>query len=140
MKPTTTIIALSFAVPLLAISLPSRAASQDECAIWLCLPAGFGQGCDAAKSAFKKRIRKGKSPLPSFSSCATDTGDSLGSGVGELTQKSGVASWIPGQGYVMDADACRISWNGHTRPSGCRRVSYTAIYQNGVMLGSPQFY
>ncbi|MEM8183582.1 hypothetical protein Q4R69_17790 [Morganella morganii subsp. sibonii] len=46
------------------------AASQDECAIWLCLPAGFGTGCGAAHSAFKNRLKKGKSPLPSWNSCS----------------------------------------------------------------------
>ncbi|WP_258086625.1 hypothetical protein [Xenorhabdus bovienii] len=48
----------------------AQAASQDECAIWLCLPAGFGEGCGGARSAFKKRLKKGKSPLPSWESCA----------------------------------------------------------------------
>ncbi|MEX0446545.1 hypothetical protein [Xenorhabdus sp. SGI246] len=43
----------------------AQAASQDECAIWLFLPAGFGEGCGGAHIAFKKRLRKGKFPLPS---------------------------------------------------------------------------
>lgn len=46
------------------------AASQNECAIWLCLPAGFGEGCGGAHKAFKNRLKKGKSPLPSWGSCA----------------------------------------------------------------------
>ena len=33
----------------------SYAASQDECAIWLCLPGGFPEGCGGAYSAFKCR-------------------------------------------------------------------------------------
>ena len=48
----------------------SYAASENECAIWLCLPGGFPEGCEGARSAFERRIKKGKSPLPSFSSCA----------------------------------------------------------------------
>lgn len=68
---------LIFCISFLAITfaLPTTiyAASQDECAIWLCLPAGFPGGCGGAKSAFKKRIKKGKSPLPSFSSCAVSS-------------------------------------------------------------------
>lgn len=43
---------------------------KNKCAIWLCLPAGFAQGCGGAKSEFRKRIRKGRSPLPSWSSCS----------------------------------------------------------------------
>lgn len=59
--------ALSFA----AVTIqPANAASQDECAIWLCAPGGFPAGCEAAKSALKDRIKDGKSPLPPFSECA----------------------------------------------------------------------
>lgn len=50
---------------------PARAASEAECAIWLCLPGGFPSGCSAAHSAFKKRIKKGKPPLPDLASCTT---------------------------------------------------------------------
>jgi len=46
------------------------AASQNECAIWLCLPGGFSQGCSGAHSAMIKRIKKRKPPLPAFSSCS----------------------------------------------------------------------
>lgn len=49
---------------------PAAAASQDECSIWLCAPGGFPAGCEKAKTAMLKRIKKGKSPLPEFSSCA----------------------------------------------------------------------
>ncbi|MDE9544142.1 hypothetical protein [Xenorhabdus bovienii] len=48
----------------------AQAANEDECAIWICLPAGFGEGCGGARSAFKKRLSKGKSPLPSWNSCS----------------------------------------------------------------------
>lgn len=60
---------------LMSFSESAKAASDNECAIWLCLPAGFGEGCGAAHSEFKKRLRKGKSPLPSWGSCSTG-GDS----------------------------------------------------------------
>lgn len=49
--------------------------NQDECSIWLCLPGGFPEGCGKALSAMKKRLKKGKSPLPSFSSCSADGND-----------------------------------------------------------------
>lgn len=44
--------------------------NQDECAIWLCLPAGFPQGCGSAHKAMLKRLKKGRSALPDFNSCA----------------------------------------------------------------------
>lgn len=49
--------------------------NEDECAIWLCLPGGFPEGCGKAHSAMTKRLKKGKSPLPSFSSCSADGND-----------------------------------------------------------------
>ena len=51
---------------------------QSECAIWLCLPGGFPGGCEAAYSAYIKRITAmtgGKHPkrrftdLPDFALC-----------------------------------------------------------------------
>ncbi|WP_282610803.1 hypothetical protein [Pelagibius sp. Alg239-R121] len=63
---------------LIGTSVPSFAASQDECAIWLCLPGGFPGGCEAAYAAFIKRINhtpKPKPPLPPFSSCDNGNGD-----------------------------------------------------------------
>ena len=68
MKTLTTMTVAAFAAALLAP--PAQAASQDECAIWLCLPGGFPSGCGSAQSAFKKRLKKGKSPLPDWGSCA----------------------------------------------------------------------
>jgi len=51
----------------------ANAASRHEnaCAIWICLPVGFGvSGCGGARKEFLRRIRKGKSPLVSLSSCS----------------------------------------------------------------------
>jgi len=60
-----TLISLTFGT-----GKPAFAASQDECAIWLCLPGGFPQGCGAAHSAMIKRIKKRKPPLPAFGACS----------------------------------------------------------------------
>ena len=49
----------------------ATASSQDACAIWICLPGGFPSGCSGAYSEFKKRIKKGRDPLPKLSSCTT---------------------------------------------------------------------
>lgn len=59
------IIAMAFLWP-----VPAHAASEDECAIWLCLPAGFPEGCDNAYRAMIKRVKKRKPPLPNLSTCA----------------------------------------------------------------------
>lgn len=49
--------------------------NEDECAIWLCLPGGFPEGCDKAYSAMIKRLEEGKSSLPNFASCTVDGND-----------------------------------------------------------------
>jgi len=49
----------------------AQAASQAECAIWICMPGGFPSGCSAAYKAFRYRLKHHMSPLPSLSSCTT---------------------------------------------------------------------
>lgn len=73
---------------------PESQASNDDCAIWLCLPTGFPSGCGGAKSAFKKRIKKGKSPLPSLSSCMISHPLST-SDNNNITSQDGFAALIP---------------------------------------------
>lgn len=71
MKKTACVfVVLMFLAVTWGAEKPVYAASQDECAIWLCLPGGFPQGCGAAHSAMIKRIKKRKPPLPSFGSCS----------------------------------------------------------------------
>lgn len=69
----------------------SMAESQDECSIWLCLPAGFPSGCGDAKSAFKKRIKDFMPPLPPFTACAIN----YGAGSSNMTSNYNKAAYIP---------------------------------------------
>lgn len=87
----------------------SQAATQDECAIWLCLPGGFPQGCGGAYSAFKNRLKKRKSPLPSFSSCSID---------GEGRYELGIEYYEPCmEGYELVYR--EGSEYGYVRPASC---------------------
>lgn len=86
----------AFLVPTFSAS----AASEAECSIWLCLPTGFPSGCEDAKSAFKKRIKKFKPPLPALSSCIvsvenTPTVDIDLPKPSKLTAKDGIGAYIP---------------------------------------------
>jgi len=63
----TAIMSISLLIPALG-----HAASQNECAIWICLPGGFPDGCSDAHTAMVKRVKKKKSPLPAFSECARE--------------------------------------------------------------------
>ena len=64
------LLVISFLASVL-IPQKSFAESEADCAIWLCLPGGFPDGCSAAYNAFKSRIKKGRSPLPDLASCST---------------------------------------------------------------------
>jgi hypothetical protein len=67
---TTIIISMVFVFMLMGLfSNPTHAFSRKQCSIWLCLPAGFPVGCSDAYSAMKKRLKRGQSARPSFSSC-----------------------------------------------------------------------
>lgn len=70
-KITSTIL---IGASLLAV-IPSSYASEDDCAIWLCLPTGFPDGCGKAKKAFLHRIKKFRPPLPNIASCLLKPSD-----------------------------------------------------------------
>lgn len=92
-------LVLALCVLVLGSFVPKMSyAGNSSCAIWLCLPTGFPSGCGSAKRAFKKRILRGKSPLPSLSSCMVSspikiTNPNLDSS-SNMTSKDGVAALI----------------------------------------------
>jgi hypothetical protein len=81
----------------LLISLPVWAVSDNECAIWLCAPAGFPSGCGAAKSAMLKRIKRLKPPLPNLNDCAkkNKNQENLHPDFRVLNYKHGFAALMP---------------------------------------------
>lgn len=159
MKPkklaaSAAIITAAFAA--LVAPSSSFAASQDECAIWLCLPGGFPSGCGAAHSAMVSRIKDGKSPLPSFSSCSVTPpgGSQMTSDYGpaafipesrtclhgEWTRNEGYdcSSWRTNPARYVKGQRCRASNSdsGDMIPKGCTRTShYAEVYADGEQLG-----
>lgn len=84
-------IVLLAAMAALSCGNQVSASSEDECAIWLCAPAGFpSPECNAAHSIFNKKIKKGKNPFPSLSSCTED-----GQNPDGIVGKTGYAAYIP---------------------------------------------
>ncbi|MCW6016240.1 conjugal transfer protein TraL [Serratia marcescens] len=130
------------------------AASQDECAIWLCLPGGFPDGCGGAHSAMLKRLKKGKSPLPSFSSCAVDSGSSGDASMGKgawLPERKECVRWAHGHGdewctkyetkpAEFKKDQLCIINNGNHYPPGCRSQNYVDIYIDGKKVGETYYW
>ncbi len=155
---------------LCSVSIPQTAlaASSDECAIWLCLPTGFPSGCSGPKSAFKKRIKRMKSPLPGFNSCLVDAGTGM-LGKEEFTAEHGVAAYIPSYEKCIrwstvkrgrDDDHLRCSATivtepeyrkgqrctrnrdgEYSNPANCTGTfRYTQVYRNGMPYGETYYY
>lgn len=78
LKKVIVSVGISFGL-MLGLNTPAYSYDQVACGTWLCLPAGFAGGegagslggvtCSDVKSRFSKMLRKGKNPLPSWSSC-----------------------------------------------------------------------
>ncbi|WP_192867834.1 hypothetical protein [Thaumasiovibrio subtropicus] len=79
-------------------SIQPAIAGSADCAIWLCLPAGFPSGCGDAKSAFKNRIKKLKPPLPALSSCLV-SGDVSGVPETNVSATNGKIAYYPPYRY-----------------------------------------
>ncbi len=150
---------------LLASSPPIHAASDAECAIWMCLPTGFIGGCSDAKKAFKKRVRRHKSPLPDFVGCLKNAGNeeeqaALGIKPDTFTAKDGIAAYVPTYRECTRRDRndhC-VSWNtvdahyvkntrciresgGYSSPKNCTSTYlYTEVYRSGMLFGQTEYY
>ncbi|MGF1907624.1 hypothetical protein [Aliivibrio salmonicida] len=143
----------------LTYSPPLMAASDDACAIWMCLPTGFGEGCDGPHREFRKRTLKHQPAMPRWSSCQKET--EVGPPVRDVyTNKTGVAAVIPAHTVCARHDKngclssqyieekiikdrqCRYnSKNGTRTPTGCSHtLNYTEIYKNGFLFGKTAYY
>lgn len=115
---------------LLGVFNPAAAASQAECAIWLCLPSGFGpSACGAAKDAFRDRISPPdpESPLPPFSECAVQSTGGSNSG-GDLSYSQGVSAYVPQQRVCTDH---RTRWGWGDRRHCSQWTTVPAHYVDG---------
>ena len=149
-----------FGVTTSMISPSVRAASEDECAIWLCLPGGFPSGCGGAKSAMLKRVKKGKSPLPDFVSCAVK-GDSGGSSMtydynyAAAIQEQRVCKRYTGNhnnsrcvewgiepAHYQKGKVCTINnQTGSRNPRGCTSTyRYVDVFIDGALAGDTYFW
>lgn len=136
-----------------------QAASEDECAIWLCLPGGFPSGCGGAKSAMLKRVKKGKSPLPDFVSCAVNSGGSsmtydynVAAAIQEQkickkTQwygpnNSTCIEWETIPAHYIKGKICTINYqSGSRNPQGCvATYRYVDVFVDGALAGDTYFW
>lgn len=106
-----------------------------DCQIWLCLPAGFPAGCESARKAYRKRLRKGKAPMPPFASCAVgDNGQA--SADGDFTfREQRLRRIVDSNGNVRFERGFSCRKDGEWIP-GCSIVHKTTILQGGKEIGS----
>lgn len=144
-------------------------ANDDECAIWLCLPAGFPPGCEGALKAMHKRLKHHKKPIPPMSSCSNDGEDH------DTDTKYGYSAYIPylkecvkweerivygPQGPHKEKGSCieyseqkhiyiknrscygSYRYDGwHTEPHGCTAtVEWAEVYSEGQLVGDTYNY
>ncbi len=130
-KHISSIIAIALAT-VGFLPYPSSAASQDECSIWLCLPGGFPSGCDGAKSSMKKRLKKGKSPMPNIEECVVASpGDNSSE---PMRSNYGKAAYIPAHSICKE---WRITGgggrNGSEKRTCVRLENVPAQYVTGTI-------
>lgn len=143
----------------------SFAASQAECAIWLCVPTGFPSGCSSAKSAMIDRIKHFKSPLPSLSSCIVSApSNSLPQQASNLRGADGKAAFIPAKTYcakrtkydscaewarhdaqLIKGESCKITYSSSSgkrvSPANCTKTYYYAeVYIDGQKTGETYYF
>lgn len=115
----------------------ARAASEDECAAWLCITVGFAPPeCAPAHTAMLKRMARFKSPLPAFASCSadgTDNGFEAQVGVAARIGNDRPPRYITGERCEYD-DNNQVQ--GDRRPAGCTGTyRYFIVAQHGRQLG-----
>jgi len=137
-----------------ALSSNATAASQDECAIWICLPGGFPAGCAAAHAAMIKRLTKLKPPLPAFGSCAVGGGNMTStfrpaaliaerqvcSDYRQMKDIRECIAWKTIPQHYLKGVACRKTDAGE-HPEGCiTTYRYVEVFENGKQVGETYFF
>ena len=126
---------------LLAGAGHAQAASEDECAGWLCIAVGFGPPeCRPAYVAMRKRLFEFKSPLPSFGSCSADGSDNgfdMRTGTAARMGSGEPATYRMNTRCLYDDDN-RVE--GDRIPQGCTGTyRYFIVTQHGEQIGETFF-
>lgn len=154
MKLKAKFLSKALAVALLAATFsplvtPAQAASpaiksnrENECAIYLCLPSGFAEGCDAAKQAFISRITdfhadgsRRYTDLPDFALCV----DPTPAGLPEADLDQSTVDWRGAYEVTMPPTNTCTRWASRT-VSANQTVRYCAAIQTkqGYVFESDQ--
>lgn len=135
----------------------ARAASDAECAIWICLPGGFPGGCEAAHSAMIARVKSLRPPLPPFKACSVEASSD------DMTFKWGMAAYVPQRqvctrsyfrsdsqycaewkempATYVKGTSCQMTSDGDRHPAGCvATYRYGDVFSHGVLMGQTYYW
>ncbi|NWO07549.1 MAG: hypothetical protein HLX50_18195 [Alteromonadaceae bacterium] len=119
----TVIMALVIPFLMLSKSQVASAADEDECATYICLPAGFGPSeCSDSYDAMVDRLEDGDSPLPSWGACFSDSDSDS---VIPIQTEYGNATIVDSE-FAKD-QTCRRRANNEWEPVGCNGRNYWYI-------------
>lgn len=150
----------AFVMPMsLGLASPEAAiaASEAECAIWICLPGGFPGGCEAAHSAMISRVKSLRPPLPPFEACSVEASSD------GMTFKWGMAAYVPKRRvcarsyYGSDSQhcaewadlpetyvkgtLCHMTSEGDRQPAGCvATYRYGDVFSHGELMGKTYYW
>lgn len=117
--------------PAYAASPAIKSNRENECAIYLCLPSGFAEGCDAAKSAYISRITdfnadgsRRYTDLPDFVLCLDETP----AGLPEADLEQSTVDWRGAYEVTMPSTNTCTRWATRTL-SDSQSVTYCAAIQ-----------
>ena len=153
-----------FGVLLVVLMAPQgQAASkhENECAIWLCLPAGFAHPqCDEPRKEFIRRIKNFKSPLPNIGGCL-ESGDGSNMAYdynyaayvpagqrcaewsydGSDYSPGGCARYETWDGHYIKGTKCRTRKEDENTPAGCTGTARSVdIYVDGQLSGETYYW
>ena len=114
-----------------------RAASPEECAIWLCFPVGFMfKACHPAYEAMVDRLIEFKGPAPTFKSCETPDADNPNNYTMSMNSAIKMGGANLGAEKILDGGFCNQRDTGPEEPAGCvKTLRMYKLYENGEQMG-----
>ena len=104
-------------------SAQNNSSDDDDCAIWLCLPSRFPEGCANAHKRFLKRVKKHLSPLPSFSSCLKQVNNMTFGNSSTMSYTNNVAAYIP-KHKVIECVEYKMNYSSQAPKKECSKYQY----------------
>lgn len=132
------VFALTLSAQAFAASSGIMSDRQNECAIWLCLPGGFAEGCSASYSSYIKRITSftgGKHPkrkytdLPKFDLCVDENPPGIEDynvEKSEITYNSAYEVHMPAYNTCTSWKRTSCGHSGCSTTKKCKAVKTTA--------------